>query len=87
MGECTSGNNICVGYRVGMRERGNARVARLVQLLDNLRYFAFLPHMAFKKQVGERGCAGAAVAGRHEHNGKLRHFVDAVHGKNGLEAR
>ena len=87
MRECTSGNSICVRYRVGMRKRRNARVARLVQLLDNLRYFAFLPHMAFKKQVGERGCARPAVARRHKHNGKLRHFVDAVHGKNGLEAR
>jgi hypothetical protein len=58
-----------------------------VQLLDNLRYFAFLPHMAFKKQVGERGCARPAVARRHKHNAKLRHFVDAVHGENGLEAR
>ena len=70
-----------------MRKIRNARVARLIQLLDNLRYFALLPQMAFKKQVRERGCARPAVARRHEHNGKLRHFVDAVHGKNGLEAR
>ena len=87
MPERTSRNNMYVRYRVGMDEIRNARVARLVQLLDNLRYFAFLPHMAFKKQVGERGCARPAVARRHKHNGKLRHFVDAVHGKNGLEAR